>query len=160
MPPSARLVVAPVSLESSIGEALRAAMNAARRAQDKDRTLVLGTILANLKNREIELRRPPTDEDVVDVLRKGIKTRRESVEQYTAAQRTDLAENERSQIEVLEEFLPPDIDPEEIRGAVRAAIAAGAKDIGKVMGQIMPRFKGRADGKVINQIVREELQAG
>ncbi len=160
MPPSARLVVAPVSLESSIGEALRAAMNAARRAQDKDRTLVLGTILANLKNREIELRRPPTDEDVVDVLRKGIKTRRESVEQYTAAQRTDLAENERSQIEVLKEFLPPDIDPEEIRGAVRAAIAAGAKDIGKVMGQIMPRFKGRADGKVINQIVREELQAG
>ena len=150
----------PVSPESSLGEALRAAMNAARKAQDKDRTLVLGTILANLKNREIELRRPTTDEDVVDVLRKGIKTRRESVEQYTAANRTDLAETERSQIKVLEEFLPPEIDPEEIRSAVRAAIAGGAKDIGKVMGQIMPRFKGRADGKVINQIVREELQAG
>jgi uncharacterized protein len=135
-------------------------MNAARRAQDKDRTLVLGTILANLKNREIELRRPTTDDDVVDVLRKGIKTRRESVEQYTAANRTDLAENERSQIKVLEEFLPPEIDPEEIRVAVRAAIAGGATDIGKVMGQVMPKFKGRADGKVINQIVREELQAG
>ena len=135
-------------------------MNAARRAQDKDRTLVLGTILANLKNREIELRRPTTDDDVVDVLRKGIKTRRESVEQYTAARRTDLAESERSQIKVLEEFLPPEIDPEEIRGAVRVAIAGGATDIGKVMGQVMPKFKGRADGKVINQIVREELQAG
>jgi len=152
--------VAPVSPEPSIGDALRAAMNAARRAQDKDRTLVLGTILANLKNREIELRRPPTDEDVIDVVRKGIKTRRESVEQYTAANRLDLAETERSQIKVLEEFLPPEIDPEEIRVAVRAAIAGGARDIGKVMGQIMPRFKGRADGKVINQIVREELQAG
>jgi uncharacterized protein YqeY len=149
-----------VSPEPSIGDALRAAMNAARRAQDKDRTLVLGTILANLKNREIELRRAPTDEDVVEVLRKGIKTRRESVEQYTAAKRADLAGTEQSQIKVLEEFLPPDIDPEEIRSAVRAAIAGGAKDIGKVMGQIMPRFKGRADGKVINQIVREELQAG
>jgi uncharacterized protein YqeY len=135
-------------------------MNAARKAQDKDRTLVLGTILANLKNREIELRRPTTDEDVVDVLRKGIKTRRESVEQYTAAKRTDLAQTEQSQIKVLEEFLPPEIDPEEIRSAVRAAIAGGARDLGKVMGQIMPRFKGRADGKVINQIVREELQAG
>jgi uncharacterized protein len=135
-------------------------MNAARRAQDKDRTLVLGTILANLKNREIELRRPTTDDDVVDVLRRGIKTRRESVEQYTAAKRTDLAESERSQIKVLEEFLPPEIDPEEIRAAVRAAIAGGATDIGKVMGQVMPKFKGRADGKVINQIVREELQAG
>ena len=83
-------------------------MNAARKAQDKERTLVLGTILANLKNREIELRRPATDDDVVDVLRKGIKIRRESVEQYTTANRTDLAEKERSQIKVLEEFLPPD----------------------------------------------------
>ena len=135
-------------------------MNAARKAQDKDRTLVLGTILANLKNREIELRRPVTDDDVIDVLRKGIKTRRESVEQYTAANRPELAAIEQSQIRVLEEFLPPAVDPEEIRGAVRAAIAGGAKDIGKVMGQVLPRFKGRADGKLINQIVREELQAG
>jgi uncharacterized protein len=135
-------------------------MNAARKAQDKDRTLVLGTILANLKNREIELRRPVTDDDVIDVLRKGIKTRRESVEQYTAANRPELAAIEQSQIRVLEEFLPPAVDSEEIRGAVRAAIAGGAKDIGKVMGQVLPRFKGRADGKLINQIVREELQAG
>ena len=135
-------------------------MNAARKAQNKDRTLVLGTILANLKNREIELRRPVTDDDVIDVLTKGIKTRRESVEQYTAANRPELAAIEQSQIRVLEEFLPPAVDPEEIRGAVRAAIAGGAKDIGKVMGQVLPRFKGRADGKLINQIVREELQAG
>lgn len=149
----------PVSPEPSVGEAVRAAMNAARRAQDKARTLVLGTILANLKNREIELRRPATDEEVVEVLRKGIKTRRESVEQYTAANRPELAEVERAQISVLEEFLPPAVDPEEIRGAVRAAIASGARDIGKVMGQVLPKFKGRADGKVINQIVREELQS-
>jgi uncharacterized protein YqeY len=134
-------------------------MNAARKAQDKDRTLVLGTILANLKNREIELRRPPTDEDVLEVLRRGIKTRRESVEQYTAANRPELAEIERKQIQVLEEFLPPAVDPEEIRAAVRTAIAGGAKDIGKVMGLVLPRFKGRADGKTVNQIVREELQA-
>ena len=148
-----------MSPEPSVGEAVRAAMNAARRAQDKARTLVLGTILANLKNREIELRRPATDEEVVEVLRKGIKTRRESVEQYTAANRPELAEVERAQISVLEEFLPPAVDPEEIRGAVRAAIASGARDIGKVMGQVLPKFKGRADGKVINQIVREELQS-
>jgi uncharacterized protein YqeY len=139
---------------------VRAAMNAARKAQNKDRTLVLGTILANLKNREIELRRPATDEEVLEVLRKGIKTRRESVEQYTAANRPELAEVERSQIKVLEEFLPPAVDPEEIRAAVRAAIAGGATDVGKVMGQVLPKFKGRADGKLVNQIVREELQAG
>ena len=144
----------------SVGEALRAAMNASRRAQDKERTLVLGTILANLKNREIELRRPGTDEEVLEVLRKGIKTRRESAEQYAAANRPELADVERSQIRVLEEFLPPAVDPDEIRGAVRAAIAGGATEIGKVMGQVLPKFRGRADGKLINQIVREELQRG
>ena len=149
-----------VSPESDVGGALRAAMNAARKAQDKDRTLVLGTILSNLKNREIELRRALADDDVIEVLRKGIKTRRESVEQYAAANRPELAEVERSQIKVLEEFLPPAIDPEEIRTAVRAVIAGGARDVGKVMGQVLPAFKGRADGRMINQIVREELQAG
>jgi len=142
-----------------VGGAVRAAMNAARKAQDKGRTLVLGTILANLKNREIELRRPATDEELLEVLRKGVKTRRESVEQYSAANRPELAEVELAQIRVLEEFLPPAVDPEEIRGAVRAAIAGGARDVGKVMGQVLPKFKGRADGKVINQIVREELQS-
>jgi len=139
---------------------LRAALNAARKAQDKERTLVLGTILANLKNREIELRRPTTDEEVADVLRKGIKIRREAIEQYTAGSRQDLADAESAQIKVLEEFLPPAVDPEEIRAAVRSAIGGGAKDIGKVMSQVLPQYKGRADGKLINQIAREELQAG
>jgi uncharacterized protein len=149
-----------VSPEPNLSSTLRAALNAARKAQDKERTLVLGTILANLKNREIELRRPATDDEVADVLRKGIKIRREAVEQYTAAARKDLADAETAQISVLEEFLPPAVDPEEIRAAVRTAIGGGAKDIGRVMSQVLPRYKGRADGKLINQIVREELQAG
>jgi uncharacterized protein len=144
----------------NVADTLRAAMNAARKAQDKNRTLVLGTILANLKNREIDLRRPATDEEVVEVLRKGIKIRREAIEQYQAGGRSDLADAEQAQIAVLEEFLPPALDPEEIRAAVREVIAGGAKDLGKVMGQIVPRYRGRADGKLINQIVREELQAG
>src|SRR6185312_5970845 len=132
-----------------LAEALRAAMNAARKAQDKDRTLVLGTILANLRNREIDLRRPASDDEVVDVLRKGIKLRREAIEQYRAGGRQDLADSEQAQIKVLEEFLPPEVDPAEIRAAVREAIGAGAKDIGKVMSQVLPRYKGRADGKLI-----------
>ena len=82
------------------------------------------------------------------------------MEQYTSAARPDLAEAEARQIKILEEFLPPAVDPEEIRAAVRSAIGGGAKDIGKVMSQVLPKYKGRADGKLINQIVREELQAG
>ncbi len=145
---------------SDLALSLRAALNAARKSQNKARALVLGTILANLKNRELELGRSPTDDEVVEVIRKGIKLRREAAEQFSAAQRADLAGVERSQIKVLEEFLPPAVDPAEIRAAARAAIAAGAKDLGRVMGVVMPKFKGRADGKLINEIVREELQAG
>jgi uncharacterized protein YqeY len=152
--------VVPVSPEPNLASTLRAALNAARKAQDKERTLVLGTIIANLKNREIDLRRPATDDEVVEVLRKGIKIRREAVEQYTAAGRHDLAGVETAQIKVLEEFLPAAADPAEIRAAIQSAIAGGATDIGKVMSQVMPRYKGRADGKLINQIAREELQAG
>ena len=152
--------MAPVSPDHNLASTLRAALNAARKAQDKERPLVLGTIIANLKNREIELRRPATDDEVVDVLRKGIKIRREAVEQYTAAARQDLAQVETAQIKVLEEFLPPEVDPTEIRAAVKTAIAGGAKDIGKVMSQVLPKYKGRADGKMINQIAREELQNG
>ena len=139
---------------------MRAALNAARKAQDKDRTLVLGTILASVKNREIELRRPATDEEVMEVLRKGIKIRREAVDQYVAASRSDLADVESAQIKVLEEFLPAAVPPDEIRAAVRSAMSGGASDIGKVMALVMPQYKGRADGKLINQIVREELQRG
>jgi uncharacterized protein YqeY len=135
-------------------------MNAARKAQDKQRTLVLGTIISNLKNREIDLRRPATDDEVVEVVRKGIKIRREAIEQYTAGGRQDLVDAEQAQVRILEEFLPPAVDPEEIRAAVREVIAGGARDVGKVMGQVLPKFKGRAEGKLINQIVREELQAG
>lgn len=145
---------------SDLAQSLRAALNAARKSQVKARALVLSTILANIKNRELELNRLPTDDEIVEVIRKGIKLRREAAEQFTAAQRTDLADAEQKQIAVLEEFLPPAVDPAEIRAAARAAITGGATDIGKVMGVVMPKFKGRADGKLINQIVREELQAG
>ena len=143
---------------SDLLERVQAAMTASRKAQAKDRTLVLGTVLANLKNREIELKRALTNEDVVDVLRRAVKTRRESIEQYDKAGRADLSAVEQGEIKVLEEYLPADVDPEEIRAAVRSVIAGGVVDIGKVMGQVMPAFRGRADGKVINQIVREELQ--
>lgn len=137
--------------------AVQAALLGARKAQDKDRTLVLGTVLSALRNRVLELGRDLTEPDAAEVLRKGIKQRKEAAEQFEKAGRAELLAVELAQIKVIEEFLPPDVDPEEIRAAVRAAVASGAADVGGVMKEIMPRFKGRADGKVINQIVREEL---
>ena len=132
-------------------------LNAARKAQDKPRTLLLGTIVADVKNRRIELRRDPTDDEVVDVIRKGIKRRRESVEMCAGAGRDELAAKEREEIAMLEGFLPPAVADDELRAAVRAAIAGGAGTIGAVMGKVLPQFKGRAEGSVINAIAREEL---
>jgi uncharacterized protein YqeY len=138
-------------------ERLQADLNAARKAQNAARTLVLGTLLSDAKNRGIEVRRDLTDEDVVEVLRKGIKRRRESIDAYTKAKRDELAAREAGEVRVLEEYLPAQAGEEEIRQAVRAALVAGAANIGAVMSKVGPLFKGRADGGTISSIAREEL---
>ncbi len=139
---------------------LRGDQVAARKAADKDRTLLLGTVLAALKNRELEQAGPLTDDVVVEVLRKQIKQRLDSVEQYTKAARADLAAREQAEVDALTHYLPPEADPAEIRAAADAAIAAGATDLGRLMGQLMGRFKGSADGRTINRIAREALGQG
>ena len=136
---------------------LQGDLNSARKSQDKAGTLLLGTVLSEVKNKKIELRRDPTDEDVVDVLRKSIKRRRESVEMYTKGNRSDLADKESAEAAALEKYLPAQVSEDELRAAVKAAIAGGAKQIGAVMGKVLPQFKGRADGSTINAIAREEL---
>ena len=134
-------------------------MNEARKQRDQARTLLLSTILSDVKNRELELARPASDDEAADVVRRGIKQRREAVEAYTNAGRPDAAEREAAEIRALEVYIPAAIAADTIRVAVREAIAGGAKDLGQVMGKVMPAFKGRADGKLVNQIVREELAA-
>ena len=135
---------------------LQGDLNSARKSQDKAGTLLLSTVLSEVKNKKIELRRDPVDADVVDVLRKSIKRRRESIEMY-AGKRDDLADKERSEVTVLEAYLPASVSDDELRAAVRAAIAGGATQIGAVMGKVLPQFKGRAEGGTINAIAREEL---
>ena len=142
---------------ASLPERLRTAMNEARKQRDQARTLLLSTILSDIQNREIELKHPASDDEVAEVLRRGVKRRRESVEAYEKGKREDLAARERAEVKMLEEFLPAAVSPDEIRAAVRDAIAGGAKEMGPLMAKVMPLFKGRADGKVVNQIVREEL---
>lgn len=136
---------------------LQADMNVARKALNKPATLLLGTIIADARNRSIELRRDLTDDDVIDVLRRGIKKRRESVDMYTSAKRPELAEKEQAEVTMLEAYLPAAVNADELRAAVRAAIAGGAANVGAVMAKVMPQFKGRAEGGTINAIAREEL---
>ena len=142
---------------SALLDRLQSDLNTSRKAQDKGATLLLSTILADVKNRRIELRRDPTDDDVIDVLRKGIKRRRESVEMYEKGGREDLAEKERGEVTALEKYLPAQVSEDEIRAAVRAAIAGGATSMGPLMGRVNPQFKGRTDGSVVSRIAKEEL---
>jgi uncharacterized protein YqeY len=136
---------------------LQGDLNSARKSQDKAGTLLLSTVLSEVKNKKIELRREPADADVIDVLRKSIKRRRESVEMYTKGARKDLSDKEMAEATALEKYLPAQVSDEELRAAVRAAIAGGATQIGAVMGKVLPQFKGRAEGGTINAIAREEL---
>jgi uncharacterized protein YqeY len=132
-------------------------LNASRKTGDKAAVIVLGTAIADVRNREIELRRDVTDDDVVDVVRKSIKRRREAIDMYLSAKRDDLVAKERSELTTLERYLPAQVDESEIRAAVRAAIDSGAANIGAVMGKVVSQFKGRAEGSTINAIAREEL---
>ncbi|MEX2110665.1 MAG: GatB/YqeY domain-containing protein [Gemmatimonadaceae bacterium] len=136
---------------------LQGDLNSARKSKDKAGTLLLSTVLSEIKNKKIELQREPVDADVIDVIRKSIKRRRESIEMYTKGGRQDLADKEQSEAAALEKYLPAQVSDAELRAAVKAAIAGGARQIGAVMGKVLPQFKGRADGSVINAIAREEL---
>jgi uncharacterized protein YqeY len=136
---------------------LQGDLTGARKAQDKALTLLLGTIVSEIKNRALELTRDLTDDDTVDVLRKQIKRRRESADMYEKGARAELAAVELTEMKVLETYLPAAPSSDELRAAIQAAIAGGATNVGALMGKIMPQFKGKIDGGVINAIAREEL---
>jgi uncharacterized protein YqeY len=143
---------------SELQERLQADLATARKSRDKAGTLLLGTVLADIKNRRIELGHELSDEEVREVLRRAVKRRRESVEAYEKAGRQELADNESAEITRLSAYLPANVSDDEIRDAARAAVAGGASSIGAVMGVLMPRFRGRAEGATINRIAREELE--
>jgi len=143
---------------SELTSRIRADLNQARKLRDKERTLVLSTILADVRNREIESGGELEDADVVQVLAKAIKQRRDAAEQMRAGGREDLARREDAQADTLQAYLPAGLSEDEVRAMVREIVAGGAAQMGAVMGQLMPRIRGRFDGKEANRIVREELE--
>jgi uncharacterized protein len=144
-------------MPTSLKDRIRTDLNAARRERDRERTGLLTMTLSEVRNREIELGRELGDDDVVEVVTRAIKRRREAAEQMRAGGRTDLAEKEESEAALLEPYLPPQLTEERVRELVREAIAGGANNMGAVMGRIMPAIKGAFDGREANRIVREEL---
>jgi uncharacterized protein len=144
-------------MAEALKDRIRVDLNQARRTKDRFRTTLLSTLLSEIRNREIELGRDATDEDVVGVAARAIKQRKESAEQMRTGGRPELAEKEEAEAAVLEDYLPAAMPEEEVRMLVRDAIAGGADNMGAVMGLVMPRIKGRFDGREANRIVREEL---
>ena len=136
---------------------LRSDLISARKDRDKLRTLVLSTILADVHNREIELRAELSDDQTIKVLSRGIKQRKDAASQMRAAGRDELAREEEAQLTVLSEYLPEGMSEDEVRALVRAGIEDGVDQMGMLMGRVMPQIGGRYDGKEANRIVREEL---
>ena len=137
---------------------------AAMKAKSAARLSALRMMKAAITNKGVEKGHDLDDAEVLQVLASLVKQRRDSIEQFSKAGRTDLVAKETAEIAVLEEYLPPAASPEEIDAAVAAAIAetgaASPKDMGKVMKAVMPKLAGKnADGRTINEAVRRKLGA-
>jgi len=131
------------------------------KAKDGNRVSVLRFLLSSIQNREIEKRDALDDEEVLAEITTSAKRRKESMEAFGEGGRTDLVEKEAAELAILQEYLPEQLSPDEIRGVVQEVVeAVGAKtasDLGKVMKELMPRLRGKADGKLVNEIVQEAL---
>ena len=146
-------------LSERLNDDMRTALKA--REAGKARLSVLRVALAAVKNREIELRRELTDDEVVDVLAREVRSRQDVLPDYERGGREDLVAKMREEIRFLQEYLPQQASPEEVEDAVRAQIAAsgaqGMRDIGKVMGPVMQAMRGRADGRLVQETARRLL---
>ena len=127
----------------------------------KDKVSTLRMLNAALKNKQIDKRRPLSEEEVVETIRSLIKQRKDSIEQFAKGGRQDLVGKETAEVTVLEVYLPQPLSREELEAMVREAVARtgaqGAKDMGKVMKALIPMVGGRADGKMISELVKNSL---
>lgn len=136
----------------------------AYKAKDALRLGVLRLLKTAAKNLQVELRRPIDDGELLDLLTKQAKQRVDSIDQFRAANREDLAEKEEAELGIIREYLPQPLTGDELAAAIESAVAAcGAatmQDMGRVMASIMADYKGRVDGKELSSAVRARLQAG
>ena len=147
----------------SLRDQLKADVSAAMRSGETLRRDTLRMALSSLALVEKELKRDATDDEVLGVIVKAVKTRKESVDAYIAANRADLAEGESAEIAILSTYMPEQLSDADVDALVAEAIsatgAASAKEMGKVMGWLGPKTKGRVDGKVLSGKVTAALAA-
>jgi len=147
----------------TLKERIQEDMKAAMRARDAARLSAIRLLLAAMTQKEVDERQPLADADVLGIIEKMVKQRRESIAQYEKAARQDLVDQEKFEIGVLGGYLPQQMSEAEIAQAVAAAAseagAAGVKDMGKVMALLKPRLAGRADMGKVSGLVKAKLGA-
>ncbi|GAB0150455.1 GatB/YqeY domain-containing protein [Marichromatium gracile] len=140
---------------------IQADMKSAMKAGDKDRLAVIRLIMAAIKQREVDERIELDDAQVLAVLDKMVKQRRDSIDQYTQAGRDDLASGERAEVEIIQTYLPAQLTEAEIAACIDEAVettgAAAMSDMGKVMGVLRPKIQGRADMGAVSALVKQRL---
>lgn len=146
---------------SSIKQRITDDMKSAMRNKDKDRLATIRLAMAAFKQIEVDERKELTDQDVLAILDKMVKQRRESIKQYQAGNREDLAEKEQAEIAVLQDYLPQPLSEAEIttliEEAMQATGASSMQEMGKVMGQLKPKLQGRADMGAVSQLIKQKL---
>ena len=148
-----------MNLQERLAHDLKDAM----RAKDQTRLLAIRSIRAAITEREKEGTGPPTDEDLVAIVQKQAKQRRDALQQYEDAGREDLAQKERDELEIIAAYLPEQLSDEEIYRVVQDIVtrtgATSMKDMGRVMGEVMSELKGRADGNRVRVTVQQLLNS-
>ena len=146
----------------NLSERLNEDMKQAMRNQDKFKLSTIRMVRATMKNLEIDLKRTLNDNEVLDILSREIKQRKDALQEFEKAGRDDLAASARAEVEIIAVYLPKQLTEEEIKVIVQQTIqetgASSKADMGKVMSALMPKVKGRADGKLVNQAVQQLLQ--
>lgn len=145
----------------ALSEKIRADLTEAMKAQQKERLSTLRMLQSAIKNEQINAGHELSDEEAMTVIRKAVKQRQDSIEQYTKGNRPELAEKERAEMELLKAYLPPELTDEELQNGVvdiiEALGATSKKDMGRVMKEATARYKGRVDGKKVQEIVSRLL---
>ncbi|WPP42797.1 GatB/YqeY domain-containing protein [Paenibacillus hunanensis] len=145
----------------SLSERLNEDMKQAMRDKDKFKLSTIRMVRSTIQNQVIDLKRDLNDEEVLDILSREIKQRKDALQEFEKAGRDDLTTNLSAEIEIISQYLPAQLSEEEIKVIVQQTIletgASSKADMGKVMSALMPKVKGRADGKVVNQAVQQLL---
>ncbi|MCH2310473.1 MAG: GatB/YqeY domain-containing protein [SAR202 cluster bacterium] len=147
-----------MSIKETLGTQLKDAM----RNKDASKRTVIRTLMSAIKNAEIDSQSELDDDGIIIVFTKQAQQRKDSIEAYQKAERQDLVDNEKAELDFISQFLPAQMSEEEIQKLVDKVInelnATNPSDMGKVMGKLMPQIKGKADGKLVNSIVSSKLK--